>query len=130
MRIFKKPVAPRNAPPPGQTPEPATYASSIRNAVRAEKRLRSESSEYRKTLYVSTTSNICERLNRNAKLVMNYLRRHMDPDTLQLILFLKYNREFWEAASVIDDILADASLSDDDASSSDGNEEDPEDDED
>jgi len=50
---------------------------------------------------------------------MNYLRKHMDPDTLQLLLFLRYNRDFWEAASVIDDVLADASLSDDDASSSD-----------
>jgi hypothetical protein len=28
---------------------------------------------------------------------MNYLRRHMDPDTLQLLLFLKYNREFWDS---------------------------------
>ena len=62
---------------------------------------------------------------------MNYLRKHMDPGTLQLLLFLKYNREFWEAASVTDDVLAYSSLSDDDASCrSDGNEdEDDKDDE-
>ena len=46
VRIFKKPVAPRNAPPPEQTLEPATYASSIRNAVRAEKRLSQNSLLY------------------------------------------------------------------------------------
>jgi hypothetical protein len=82
VKIFKKPAAPRTAPPPTS----ATYASSIRESVRAEKRLRTELSEYRKTLHVSTTSNICERLNSNAKLVMNYLRKHVDPDTLQLLL--------------------------------------------
>ena len=34
----------------------------------------------------------------------------MDPDTLQLILFLKHNRDFWKAERVIDDMLGDQTL--------------------
>jgi len=46
---------------------------------------------------------------------MNYLRKHMDPDTLQLILFLKHNRDFWKPEKVIDDILGDQTLVDDES---------------
>ena len=112
VKIFKKPDSiPRNHA--AGSPEPTGYASSIREILRAEKRQRIETSDYRRTLHVSTTSNICERLNSNARLIMNYLRKHMDPDTLQLILFLKHNRDFWKAEKVIDDILGDRTLDDD-----------------
>ena len=112
VKIFKKPASiPQNHA--AGSPEPTGYASSIREILRAEKRQRIETSDYRRTLHVSTTSNICERLNSNARLIMNYLRKHMDPDTLHLILFLKHNRDFWKAEKVIDDILGDRTLDDD-----------------
>jgi hypothetical protein len=114
IQIFKKPdILSRNQVV--GSPEPAAYASSIRDSLRAEKRQRTEASQYRKTFHVSTTSNVCERLNSNARLIMNYLRKHMDPDTLQLILFLKHNRDFWKAEKVIDDILGDQTLVDDES---------------
>ena len=49
------------------------------------------------------------------RLIMNYLRKHMDPDTLQLILFLKHNRDFWKAEKVIDDMLGDQTLVEDES---------------
>jgi hypothetical protein len=114
VKVFKKPdYLPRNQV--AGSPEPTGYASSIRDSLRAEKRQRTETSQYRKTLHVSTTSNICERLNSNARLIMNYLRKHMDPDTLQLIIFLKYNRDFWKTEKVIDDILGDQTLDEDES---------------
>ena len=60
---------------------------------------------YRSTLHVSSTSNICERLFSNAKLIMSHLRSHMDPDSLAMLLFLKANKRFWVDKSVIDDII-------------------------
>ena len=125
VEVFKKPETPPRSQAIG-SPEPAGYASSIRDTLRAEKRQRTEASQYRKTLHVSTTSNICERLNSNARLIMSYLRRHMDPDTLQLILFLKHSRDFWKAERVIDDMLGDQTVVNDE---SDGEEDDEYDDE-
>ena len=49
------------------------------------------------------------------RLIMNYFPKHMDPDTLQLILFLKHNRDFWKAEKVIDDMLGDQTLVDDES---------------
>ena len=111
VKMFKKPL-----PPPSSvihSPPANEYASSLRNTLRAEKRQRTEASEYRKTNHVSTTSNICERLNSNVGRIMSPLRRSMDPDTLQLLLFLKHNREFWESERTIDFIINDHTLSDD-----------------
>ena len=56
------------------------------------KRQRTDRSLYRSTLHVSSTSNICERLFRNAMLIMSHLRSHMDPDSLAMLLFLKANK--------------------------------------
>ena len=80
------------------------------------KRARVEKSSYRSTEHVSATSNICERLFSLAKLVMTHLRKHMDPDTLNMILFLKANKQLWEDKYIIDEIIADfavASTADD-----------------
>ena len=44
---------------------------------------------------------------------MSSLRRSMDPDTLQPLLFLKHNREFWESERTTDFTVKDHTLSDD-----------------
>ena len=47
---------------------------------------------------------------------MTHLRKHMDPDTLNMILFLKANKQLWEDKYIIDEIIADfavASTADD-----------------
>ena len=55
---------------------------------------------------------------------MSPLCRSMDPDTLKLLLFLKYNREFWESESTIDFIINDHTLSDDEDEDEDEDEDD------
>ena len=71
-----------------------------------KKRRRIEKSNYRSTEHVSATSNICERLFSAAKLIMTDLRKHMDPDTLNMVLFLKANKNLWADKSIIDEIIA------------------------
>ena len=48
-----------------------------------------------------------ERLFSAAKLIFSSLRKRMDPDTLDMLLFLKANRFLWMDKCVIDDIIAD-----------------------
>ena len=53
VKLFKKPeILPRSQVV--GSPEPAGYASSIRDTLRAEKRQRTKISQYRKTIHVST----------------------------------------------------------------------------
>ena len=67
--------------------------------------------------HVSPTSNICERLFSRAKLIMSATRKNMNPDTLNMLLFLRANRHLWTNPSIIQKILNDrkvAGLVDDD----------------
>ena len=67
--------------------------------------------------HVSPTSNICERLFSRAKLIMSATRRNMNPDSLNMLLFLRANRHVWPNPSIIQKILHDrkvAGLVDDD----------------
>jgi hypothetical protein len=63
-------------------------------------------SKYRSTEHVTPTSNVCERLFSAARLIMNHLRGHMDPDSCEILLFLKINSRFWENPQIIDTIIA------------------------
>jgi hypothetical protein len=36
---------------------------------------------------------------------MSHLRAHMDPDSLAMLLFLKVNKNFWNDATIIDDVI-------------------------
>ena len=66
-------------------------------------------------MHVSPTSNICERLFREAKLIMSATRKNMNPDSLNMLLFLKANRRLWPKPSMIQKILNDlAGFVDDD----------------
>jgi hypothetical protein len=37
---------------------------------------------------------------------MNHLRGHMDPDSCEMLLFLKINSRFWENPQILDIIIA------------------------
>jgi len=58
------------------------------------------SSRYRRFDHVSVTSNVVERLFSRAKIIMNPYRKHMDPFHLELLLFLRYNKEYWDAEDI------------------------------
>ena len=41
-----------------------------------------------------------------ARLYMSHLRAHMDPTSLEELLFLYFNKDLWENASIIDKAIA------------------------
>jgi hypothetical protein len=71
----------------------------------ADKYKKQKTSEYISTAHVLCDSNICERSNSRARLYMHYLRAHMAPESLELLLFLFCNREYWNNSRVIDDAI-------------------------
>ena len=47
--------------------------------------------------------------------IMNHLRKSMDPDSLELLLFLKVNYEYyWKDAKIIDEIITENHIRDED----------------
>jgi hypothetical protein len=56
--------------------------------------------EYMDTSFVPRTSNICERFFSKSKLVYTDLRKSMDFETLETILFLKVNSTYWNESTV------------------------------
>ncbi len=53
-------------------------------------------SRYSSTVHARPTSNLCERLFSQLKIIFNDHRHRMDPSTFEAILFLKYNIGFWD----------------------------------
>ena len=76
--------------------EEGSYTESILKNAEGRKRLKTDTSKYRSTEHVSSTTNIVERINSQAKLIMNEKRKKMDPDSLFLLLFLKMNRHMFD----------------------------------
>ena len=108
VAIFKIPTAPAPlAAAAPATPE-ASFFQRAQQQSELKKRKRVEKSSYRSTEHVSATSNICERLFSAAKLIMTDLRKQMDPDTLNTILFLKANKNLWTEKSIIDEIIVES----------------------
>ena len=87
VKIFLREDAP-------SLPETAVVSNDFSDTFLASKRRRVETSRYRFTLHVSATSNICERLLSNARLIMTHLRASMDPASCDMLLFLKFNFRF------------------------------------
>ena len=105
VKIFLKP---NQAPPvraEAVTPVATSFFQRSVERANSEKRQRLSDSSYRSTEHVSFTSNVAERLFTVAKLNMSHLRSHMDPQTLNIILFLKFNKSLWKDKSIIDEIL-------------------------
>ena len=80
------------------------YAARKLYTAHAEKKRRVNKSKYM-VKHCIATSNICERLFSTARHQMSYLRKHMYPETLNMILFLKGNRALWKDAAIFQDIL-------------------------
>ena len=99
-------------PPPTTTTEEKedeqqdlSYAQKIMRHGERQKKQRTSVSKYRSTRHVSSTSNIVERINSQAKLVLSDRRSSMSPDTLNMILILKANKSLWPNELTIQDIL-------------------------
>ena len=72
----------------------------------ADKYKKQKTSDYISTEHVLCDSNICERSNSRARLFMHYLRaQHMAPESLELLLFLFCNREYWNYSKIIDEAI-------------------------
>ncbi|ETL42365.1 hypothetical protein L916_06816 [Phytophthora nicotianae] len=50
--------------------------------------------------WVPPTSNECERFFSQAKLVYSDLRQSMDVNTLEVLMFLSYNRDAWDVGTI------------------------------
>jgi hypothetical protein len=65
-------------------------------AERALKRVRRQTRIYADPCFISPTSNVVERLFSTAKFVFSDLRRSLLPRNLEMLLFLKLNRDLWD----------------------------------
>ena len=104
VKVFKK-VSGTTPASGGATEQTLSFAERSLAESQAAKKARTDKSAYRSLAHVSSTSLICERLFSRAKLIMSHLRAHMDPDSLAMLLFLKVNKNFWNDATIIDDII-------------------------
>ena len=104
VKVFKK-VSGTTPTSGGATEQTLSFAERSLAESQAAKKARTDKSAYRSVAHVSSTSLICERLFSRAKLIMSHLRAHMDPDSLAMLLFLKVNKNFWNDATIIDDII-------------------------
>jgi hypothetical protein len=82
---------------------PCVVDDFVTQAFKKSRLSRSEcvhNEKYIDTSFIPPTSNICERLFSNSKLVYSDLRKSLLPDTLELILFLKVNGHMWDETFV------------------------------
>ncbi|EQC28160.1 hypothetical protein SDRG_11436 [Saprolegnia diclina VS20] len=104
LEMFKLPVSCSAPQPVDTTPvDPRMLAFH----VLSNKRKRSEESagsSYSNLQYIIPTSNVVERLFSKAKLVYSDRRQRMLPITLEAIMFLATNRNFWDEA-MVEDVL-------------------------
>jgi hypothetical protein len=85
------------------------FADAVLNSAEASRRVEGTTTRlsYRSLKHVSATSNVCERLFSRAKLIARDHRKHMSPYHLELLLFLRYNHDLWDAG-LIEEILCEA----------------------
>ena len=69
--------------------------SLVQRALK-NKRRKVISGEYSCLTFVPPTSNAVERLFSNARLVLTDYRKSMTPYTFECVMFLKFNREYWD----------------------------------
>lgn len=72
------------------------------------KKARTSASKYRCLKHIACTSNICERLFSQAKLILTDRRSSMKPKNLNMVLFLKTNMDLWDARTI--DMIRNVSL--------------------
>ena len=71
-------------------------AESVKAMVLGKRKDRGDNGTYHRVDWIPPTSNICERIFSQAKLVLGLLRQSMSPERLNLLLFLKANRSYWD----------------------------------
>ena len=81
------------------------FADQLLASGSSRKRARAKTSAYRATQHVHPTTNVVERLFSRCKLNMTALRKKMDPDSLDMLMFLKANRELWPDARTVQHLL-------------------------
>jgi hypothetical protein len=116
VKIFLKPVAPIVPVIQAEAPDQnrAGFAADLLRRAHEDKRRRLTTSKYQDVTHVSPTTVINERLFSNCRVIMNHLRKNMDPDSLELLIFLKINSEYWRNAKIIDEIIAENRIQEDD----------------
>jgi hypothetical protein len=85
--------------------EEEDYATRAVRIAEQQKRRRVSASKYRPTDHVSPTTNIVERANSQAKLIITDRRASLSPDTVNIIMILKLNRSLWPSETTIQEIL-------------------------
>ena len=59
-----------------------------------------KATKYHSTKHISPTSSICERLSSRASIIMTPNRRSMDPDMLEMIIMLRFNKDLWDEETI------------------------------
>ncbi|KAG3172787.1 hypothetical protein PC128_g18450 [Phytophthora cactorum] len=72
--------------------------SLVQQAFRKHKT--SMRSVYNDVAFISPTANECERLFSAVKLVYTDLRKRLDASTLEMLMFLMYNKDMWDVYTV------------------------------
>ena len=104
VKIFLK--TPAGVVPAQPVPdEDEDYATRALRIAEDQKRRRISASKYRSTNHVSPTTNVVERANSQAKLIMADRRDSMAPETLNMLMILKLNASLWPNESSIQEIL-------------------------
>jgi hypothetical protein len=95
----------------GEDEAESNFAQTIIDRAREAKRMRvTKASKYRQLDHILPTSNIVERLFSRAKIIMADRRKSMTPYHLELLLFLRMNKDLWserEIQEIIDASTAD-----------------------
>ncbi|OWZ08901.1 hypothetical protein PHMEG_00018486 [Phytophthora megakarya] len=77
---------------------PPSELSIVQQAFKRRKVVKR--SRYADVPFVPPTSNECERFFSAAKLVYSDLRKRMDASTLEMLMFLMYNKDMWDGYTV------------------------------
>ena len=102
------------------------FADEALNDAESRKKARLSASDYRSTQHCHTTTDCVEGLFSRCKLNMTSLRKKMDPDSLEMLMFLTANKTLWPDARsmqvIFDRLTGDELLEEDDHDDEDINE--------
>ena len=85
--------------------EEEDYADRALRVAEQRKRRRVSASKYRHTDHVSPTTNVVERANSQAKLIITDRRSRLSHDTVNMLMILKHSRSLWSSDMTIQEIL-------------------------
>jgi hypothetical protein len=106
VKIFLKPVVDDAEVEDEREPtEEEDYADRALRVAEQRKRRRVSASKYRPTDHVSPTTNVVERANSQAKLIITDRRSRLSPDTVNMLMILKHSRSLWSSDMTIQEIL-------------------------